>query len=148
MKLYADNLYLYQKRNLLSVSAFLFKIFQNRYRTFLNDWFWKLYALILFMMGWGRGQKAPPPTSFSPVTSRNVRISPHLLTFSCNSFASLMLNFNTIPSASPKLLNLNQKHSSKKWFFWSNRYKMQVMITFFIGMLELPNFGHMTTSTI
>ena len=36
----------------------------------------------------------------------------------------------------------------KYWFFWSNPYKIEVMITPFIEMLELPNFGHMTTSTI
>ena len=36
----------------------------------------------------------------------------------------------------------------KKWFFWSNPYKIEVMITSPIEMLELPNFGHMTRSTI
>ena len=36
----------------------------------------------------------------------------------------------------------------KKWFFWSNPYKIEVMITSLIQMLELPNFGHMTTSII
>ena len=36
----------------------------------------------------------------------------------------------------------------KKRFFWSNPYKVEVMITFLIQMLELPNFGHMTTSII
>ena len=33
-------------------------------------------------------------------------------------------------------------------YFWSNPYKIEVMITFFIEMLQLPNFGHMTTSII
>ena len=33
-------------------------------------------------------------------------------------------------------------------FFWSNLYKIKVMITSDIEMLEVPNFGHMTTSTI
>ena len=45
-----------------------------------------------------------------------------------------------------KLSNLNQDHPSKKWFFWSKPYKIEVMITSAIEMLELPNFGHMTTS--
>ena len=53
-----------------------------------------------------------------------------------------------MPSASPKLLNLNQDYPSKKCFFWSNLYKIEVMITSFIEMLELPNFGHMTKPTI
>ena len=36
----------------------------------------------------------------------------------------------------------------KKWFFWSDPYKLEVMINSLIEMLELPNFGHITTSTI
>ena len=36
----------------------------------------------------------------------------------------------------------------KKQFFRSNPYKIEVTITFFIEMLQLPNFGHMTTSII
>ena len=36
----------------------------------------------------------------------------------------------------------------KKWFFWSNPYKMEVMITSLIEILQLPNLGHMLTSTI
>ena len=47
---------------------------------------------------------------------------------------------------SPKLLSLNRDQPSKKWFFSSNPYK--VNITSVIDTLELPNFGHMTTSTI
>ena len=54
----------------------------------------------------------------------------------------------TIPRVSPKLLNLNQEHPSKKWFFWSKHYKIEVMVTYLIETLELPNFGHMSTSTI
>ena len=50
-------------------------------------------------------------------------------------------------STSPKLLKLNQDHPSKKLFFWSNIYKVQVMISF-LEMLELPNFRHITTSTL
>ena len=52
-----------------------------------------------------------------------------------------------MPSASPKLLILKQEHPSKKWLFWSNLYKIEVKVTSFIEMLELPNFGHMTIST-
>ena len=52
-----------------------------------------------------------------------------------------------MPSTSPKLLSLNQDHPSKKWFFWSNPYKIEVMVTSLIEMLDLPNFGHMTTLT-
>ena len=105
--------------------------------------------LILFRMV---GAKSPPPsaTSFSSVTSTNVRISPqNFLTFSFNPFDRLVQNFKFVPSAGPKLLNLNQDHpSKKKQFFWSNPYKIEVIITSLIQMLELPNFGHMTKSTI
>ena len=85
-------------------------------------------------------QKAPS-TSFPPVTSINVEISPkNFLTFSFNTFDRLSA------SISPKLLNLNQDHPSKMCFFWSNLYKNDVTITSLIQMLELPNFGHMTIS--
>ena len=63
------------------------------------------------------------------------------------SIRMLTQNFKFTPSASPKLLNLNQDHlPKKKQYFWSNPYKIEVMITFLIETLQLPNFGHMTTS--
>ena len=96
----------------------------------------------------GVGKKAPP-TNFPPITSTNVGISPQkFLAFSYNPLATLVENLKVIPSASLKLLNFNQDHHSKKWFFWSNPYKIEVIITSLIEVLELPNFGHMTTSTI
>ena len=65
----------------------------------------------------GRSKKASP-TGFSHVTSSNVGIGPlNFLTFSFNPFATLVQNFKFLPSASPKLLNLNQDHSSKKAIF-------------------------------
>ena len=36
----------------------------------------------------------------------------------------------------------------KKWFLWLNPYKIEVMVTSLIEMLELKYFGHMTASTI
>ena len=51
-------------------------------------------------------------------------------------------------TARPKLLNLNQDQPSKSVFFWSNPYKIEIMLTSLIEMLELLNFGHMITSTI
>ena len=63
------------------------------------------------------GKKAPS-TSFSPVTSTNVGFGPqNFLTFCFNPFATLAQNFKFVPSASPKLLNLNQDHPSKKAIF-------------------------------
>ena len=43
---------------------------------------------------------------------------------------------------------MNQDDPSKKWFFRSNPYKIKVMITSLIEMVELQNFGPMSTSTI
>ena len=101
---------------------------------------------LLFRMGEG-GQRLP--TSFFSVTSLNVGIiTQNFLTFSFNPFASLVENFKAIPSASPKLLNLNQGHPLKNWFFWSNPYTIEVMMSSLIEILELPNFGHMIKSTI
>ena len=60
----------------------------------------------------GGGQKDPPVTFF-PVISTNVGISPNnFLTFSFNPFNALVLHFKVIPSASLKLLYLNQDHPS------------------------------------
>ena len=74
------------------------------------------FVLILFRMGggWGGGQKASP-TSFFPVTSTNVAIVPYnFLAFRFSSFGTLVQNFKFVSSASPKLLNLNQDHPSRK----------------------------------
>ena len=46
-------------------------------------------------------------------------------------------------------MNLEPRPTLKKMgFFWSNPYKIEGVITSLIEMLELPNFGHMITSTI
>ena len=74
-------------------------------------------VLTLFTMG-GGGSKKAPSTSFFPVTSTNVGFGPQkFLTFSFNPFATLVQNFKSLPNASPKLLNLNQDHLSKKAIF-------------------------------
>ena len=74
-------------------------------------------VLTLFTMG-GGGSKKAPSTSFFPVTSTNVGFGPQkFLTFSFNPFATLVCNFKFVPSASPKLFNLNQDHLPKKAIF-------------------------------
>ena len=100
----------------------------------------------------GGGQKGLS-TSFFILTSTNVGIIPKnylqlkVITFSYNPFTILVQHFKAIPSAGPKLLNLNLDQTSKT-IFRSNSYKSEVMITSLIEMLELPNFGQMTTSAI
>ena len=95
----------------------------------------------------GGGKKAPP-TSFSPVTSSNVGISHQ---------SSLTLFLTLLPHrckiSKPYLVPVSNYWTwtkttpQKKWFFWSNPCKIEVMITSLIELLELSNFDHMTTST-
>ena len=66
----------------------------------------------------GGGGGGRPPISLPPVTSTNVGTSPKdFVTFSFSPFVTLMQNFRFVPSASPKLLNLNQDHPSKNVIF-------------------------------
>ena len=70
---------------------------------------------MLFNLIQDGGSQKGPPTSFSPVTSANVRIgSQNFLTFNFNPFDRLVLNSKFTPSASPKLLNFNQDHPPQK----------------------------------
>ena len=63
-------------------------------------------------------KRLPPPISFSSITSAKLEIKPKsCLIFSFNPFPTLSLSFKFIPSASPKLLNFNQDHTSKKRIF-------------------------------
>ena len=115
----------------------------------------KNYLLPLFRMrGEGvRGKKVlpppPPSTSFFPITSTNVGISPkNFLAFSFNplthwcKISGLYLvpvrNYWTWTKITPQ----------KKQFFWSKQYKIEVMITSLIEMLQLPNFAHINTSNM
>ena len=73
---------------------------------------------IWFRVGGGDGGYQKMSTNFSPAISRNVGISPqNCVIFSFDPFAILLKDFNAVPSASPKLLNLNRDHPSKKGFF-------------------------------
>ena len=61
------------------------------------------------------GRQKSHPTCFSFATSTNVGFGPrNFLAFSFNPFTTLVQNVKFLPSASPKLLNLNQDHLSKK----------------------------------
>ena len=85
-------------------------------------------------------------TNFSPLTSTKVGISPkNFLTFSFNPFGGQ--NLKVVSSVSLKLLSLNQE-CPPKMAFWSIPYKIEVLITSLIVMLQLPYFGHRTTSSI
>ena len=68
-----------------------------------------------FFSGWGVGGGGE---GFFLEASINIGISRQsFLSFSFDTFATLVQNFNVTASASPKLLNLNQEHESKELFF-------------------------------
>ena len=99
---------------------------------------WANFTLTFFSIEGGDYQ-------FSHVTSTNIGISPlklstfQLLCYTClRSYLVSNPNYWTWTSSTPQ----------KKRIFFSNLYKIKVMITSLIVMLELPNFFHMTTFTI
>ena len=91
----------------------------------------------------GVGGQKGSPTSFSIVTSTNVGVSPkNIFNFSINPF------FQTGVICLYLVAAPNYWDPPKMWFFRSNPYKIEVVITSFIEMQELPNFVHVNTSTI
>ena len=109
---------------------------------------WNAMFLTLFRIG-GRRDKRPPRPVFPLWLLQTWELSPKtfwllvltLLSHWCKSSSSHLVpvpSYWTWTKATPQ----------KKWFFWSNSYKIEVMITSLTEMLELPNFGHMTTFTL
>ena len=98
--------------------------------------------------GWG--QKDPLPSiGFSPVTSRKVGISPqNFLNFSINFLPHCCIISSLYLVPIPNYLTWTKITPQKKRFFWPYPYKIEIMIISLIEMLGLPNFGHMTISTI
>ena len=92
------------------------------------------------------GQKASP-TSFFPLRSVNVKISPD------NRFLDLIILPNWCKISRlylalvPNYWTWNKNISQKNWFSWLNPYEIEVMITSLKETLDLPNFGHMITCT-
>ena len=94
-------------------------------------------------------KKDPIPHSFSIVTSRNVRITPKtcwLLVFTLLPHWCKILRPYLVPV--PSYWTWTKSTPQKNWFFWWNSCKIEVLVTSLIEMLVLPNFGHITTSTI
>ena len=98
--------------------------------------------------GAGGGGRKAPPTSFSPVTSTYELVPKTfwllVLTFLPHWYKTSRSYLVPVPNYWTSTDRTPQKHC----LFWSNPYKIGVMITSVIEMLELPNFGHMITSTI
>ena len=98
----------------------------------------------------GEGAKRPPAlTSFSPVTSANVRLVPKTFWLLV---LTLLTDWCKIPSLYlapvPNYWTWTKTIPQKKQFFWSIPYKIEVMITYLIQILKLPSFSHMTICTI
>ena len=110
--------------------------------TFLNTQFFKF--LTLFRMG---GQKSPFLSVFPLNFLQTLESAPKI--FQLLVLILLPHCHHVAARASPKLVNLEPRPPLKKMlFFWLNPHKIEVVITSLIEMLELPNFGHMITSTI
>ena len=105
-------------------------------------WAWTIYLALLTWLTEKRISEHCTNLGISP---------PPLPRTLCLLVSTLLLdmrkNIKAIPSASLKLFNLT-KSSPQNWFFWSNPYKIEIMITSLIETLDLPNFGHLTRSTI
>ena len=88
-------------------------------------------------------------SSFSLITSADIGISSQkFLTFNFNLSATLVLNFKAIQVPVLNYWIWTKNTPQKNCFFWSNPFKIEVMITSLIEMPYLPNFDQMTTSTI
>ena len=92
----------------------------------------------------GGGAKMPHSTSFSPVTSTNVGISP-------KNFLTLLPHWCEIPSLYlmpvPNYWTWTKTAPQKKQFFRSNPYKIEVVITSLTEMLELTSLSKKSLKT-
>ena len=53
-----------------------------------------------------------------------------------------------LPSTGARLLDLNQDHPPKNFFFLSDPYKILLRITSMTEILDSPNFDHVAKSTL
>ena len=110
-------------------------------RIFTSNWqFWSSGPNLL------KKAKQKALTSFCHVTSANVGSRPPktfwlLVSTPLPHFCKI-----SRPYLVPWTMSTPQK-KKKKRFLWSNPYKIKVMITSLIVVLDLPNFGHMSTFT-
>ena len=92
----------------------------------------------------GGGAKMPHSTSFSPVTSTKVGISP-------KNFLTLLPHWCEIPSLYlmpvPNYWTWTKTAPQKKQFFRSNPYKIEVVITSLTEMLELTSLSKKSLKT-
>ena len=108
----------------------------KRFGEFDSQFYYKLKfleeILTLFRM---EGAKSPP-TSFSTVTSLNVRIIPKtfwLLVLILLPHRCKILSPYLVPV--PNYWTWTKTTPQKKWFFWSNPYKIELKISSLIEML-------------
>ena len=64
-------------------------------------------------------------------------------------FCHTAVKFQVHTSCHSQIIKLEPRPThKKKRFFWSNPYKNEIMRTYLIEMLELPNFAYITISTV
>ena len=111
----------------------------------------KIYYIILFIFSINPipiQANTSPIYQFFPLTSLNTVISlQNFVTFTLNSFSTLLLKVKTMPSTNSKFMTLNHDLPSGNVFQQDNN-KYEVMITSLTEILELPNFIHIRISTI
>ena len=91
---------------------------------------------------------SPSPTSF-PNVLQTKKLAPKTFWLLVLTHATLVRIFKgPYLVSAPNYWTLIKTTPQKKCFFWSNPYKIEVMITSLIKLLELPKFGHITISTI
>ena len=107
--------------------------------------------LTLFRMG---GKKPPPlppqffPCNFCKCKNWPPKLSDWLLVLTLLTDWCKIASLYLVPVPNYWTSTKTTNSPVKKQFFWSNPYKIDVTITSLIQILEFPNFGHMTTSTI
>ena len=93
-------------------------------------------------------QKAPPPFQFFPFNFyKRENQPPRLSNFQFQPFYHTSVKFEVHNQCQFQIIELEPRLHLKK-ILQSNSYKIEFMITFLIEMLQLPNFGHKTTSII
>ena len=118
-------------------------------RIFVLSWRSQKFSQELFRMGGGGVRQKKAPYQFFPCNFyKRKNYPPKAFHSQFQPFCHIGVKFQVCTQCQSQVIELNEDHPSKKWFSWSNLYKIEVMITSLIEMLELPIFDNMTTPTI
>ena len=102
----------------------------------------KVYLTFMKVLNKFASPSKRPPTSFSAVPPTNRGIRPQIFWIIVSIFLPNLCKISRpylVPV--PNYWTRTKRTHQKNWFFWWNPYKIEVMITSVIKMLELANFG-------